>query len=139
MRVPALLVASLVGLIGLTGVALPGYIALVETYVATPVGLAIVAVLRVAVGFILLKAAPASRYPRILRVLGPVIIIAGFATPLFGVERSRAMLDWWSGLGPGVVRMTGGLAIAAGGFLAYAVSSHRPPPSPMAIPPALSS
>lgn len=125
MKALALLVAALVVLIGLTGVALPGYLVLMGTYVATPLGLYVVAVARVGIGFILIQAAPASRYPTVLRVLGIVVMIAGFATPLFGVERSRAMLDWWAGQGLVFVRMEACLAIVIGGFLAYAVSPSR--------------
>lgn len=125
MKALVLLIASAVVLIGLTGVVLPEGITRIGEYVATPVGLYVVAVLRVAIGFILIQAAPGSRYPTVLRVLGIVIMIAGFATPLFGVERSRAMLDWWSGLDPTFRRAEAGLAIVIGAFIAYAVSPSR--------------
>lgn len=125
MKALALLIASAAVIIGVTGVVLPGGIMRIGGYVTTPVGLYVVAVLRVVIGFILIQAAPGSRYPTVLRVLGIVAMIAGFATPLFGVERSRTMLHWWSSQDPTFRRAEAGLAIVIGGFLAYAVSPSR--------------
>ena len=43
----------------------------------TPAGLYAITVLRIAIGLVFVFAAPASRTPRTLRVLGLVVIIAG--------------------------------------------------------------
>ena len=53
----------------------------------TPAGLYAIAVLRVAIGLLFVLAAPSSRAPRTLRVLGLIVIVAGLATPWFGVAR----------------------------------------------------
>jgi hypothetical protein len=58
--------------------------------------LSIVAAVRVVFDVILLRVAPASRTPKVFRVLGVFIIIAGVVTSLFGVERAHAAFDWWS-------------------------------------------
>jgi hypothetical protein len=63
--------------------------------------------------------------PRTLRVVGVVIIINGLVTPLFGIERSEALLDWFSTQGPAFVRVMATLAIAFGAFVVYAVILRR--------------
>ena len=63
-----------------------------------------------------------------LRVLGYVIVIAGIATALtglLGIGRARAIIEWWLEQGPGVVRLTGVLVLALGGFVAYACGPAR--------------
>ena len=40
-------------------------------------------------------------------------------TPLFGVERARAVLGWWSAQGPSFARIWGGFALAVGSSLVY--------------------
>jgi hypothetical protein len=55
------------------------------------------------------------------------VLVAGLATPLFGVERTRAILDWESTQGTGLIRAVAGLALAIGGFIAFAVATGRRP------------
>jgi len=63
--------------------------------------------------------------PRTLRVVGAVVLVAGLATPLFGVERTRAILDWEATHGPALIRVVAGLVLAIGGFIAFAVATGR--------------
>src|SRR5262249_11307955 len=86
---------------------------------ATPVGLFVAAAIRFLFGAALALAAPTSRAPRSLRVIGLVIVVAGLMTPLFGVERARAVLGWWSAQGPSFARIWGGFALAVGSSLVY--------------------
>src|SRR5437763_10672730 len=51
-----------------------------ERSVMTPAGLDTIAAVRIAIGLMFVLAAPASRVPRPLRVLGLIVIIAGLAT-----------------------------------------------------------
>src|SRR5438093_335137 len=92
--------------------------------VITPGGLYAIAALRIALGLVFVLAAPASRAPRTLRVLGAIVIIAGLTTPWFGVTRARAVLNWWASAGPSFMRLAAGVAMAIGGFLVYV---FRPP------------
>jgi hypothetical protein len=75
-------------------------------------------------GLVIMFAAPTSRAPRTLRVLGVIVIIAGLTTPWFGVARARAVLDWSASAGPSVMRLAAGGVMAMGGFLVYVL---RPP------------
>jgi len=64
---------------------------------------------------------PISRSPYVVRILGVLIFAAGFITPLFGVERFRRVLQWWSSRGPVFTRVWAGFALGLGLLLAYAV------------------
>jgi hypothetical protein len=91
----------------------------------TPSALYAVAVVRIAFGALLFWGASASRMPRMLRVIGTVIMVAGLLTPFFGVERAQAMLTWWSSHGQAFMRAWAALAVAFGLFIIYAVASPR--------------
>lgn len=127
MRSIALLVALLIMVAGLAGILAPDGLLALERYVVTPAGLWVVAALRVGIGIVLILVARDSRAPRTLRALGVVVIVAGLATPLFGVERSRAVFDWAASQGTALMRVAGCLGLAIGGFLAFAVATARRP------------
>ena len=124
MRLAALVIGVLVILVGAIGVAAPDVFLSVGRSVITPGGLYAIAALRIGIGLVFVLAAPASRAPRTLRVLGVFVIVAGLATPWFGVARSLAVLDWWASVGPSLRRLDAGLAVALGGLLVYV---FRPP------------
>ena len=90
-----------------------------ERSVVTPAGLYAIAALRIAIGLVFVLAAPASRAPRTVRVLGLIVIIAGLMTPWFGVARARAVLNWFATAGPLLMRVDAGVGVALGGFLVY--------------------
>ena len=50
-------------------------------------------------------------------MLGLIVIIAGLATPWFGVARARAVVNWLASAGPLLMRLDAGVGIAIGGFL----------------------
>jgi len=125
MRSLALLVALFIMVVGLTGILTPDSLLKVGRYVVTPLGLYAVAVLRVFIGLVLLLVARRSRAPRVLGAVGGVVLVAGLATPLFGVERARAVLDWEATHGRELIRVGAGLALALGGFIAVAVAAGR--------------
>ena len=70
-------------------------------------------------------AAPTSRAPKTLRILGVVIIVAGLVTPLVGVERARMIVEWWAAQGSAFMRVWAGFVFALGLLLAYAVVPRR--------------
>lgn len=125
MRYLALLVAMVVVLVGITGVFSPDTLFAIGRYVVTPAGLYAIAVVRIAVGVVLIMVAPRSRAPRSLRAFGGLILLAGLMTPLFGIDRTRAVLEWEATQGTALIRAGAVLALALGGFLAFAVSPVR--------------
>ena len=124
MRVTGLGIGVLIVVAGAIGVVAPDVLLSVGRSIITPGGLYAITALRIGIGLVFVLEAPASRAPRTLRVLGVLVIIAGLATPWFGVARSLAVMDWWGSLGPSLRRLEAGVPVAFGAFLVYV--SRRP-------------
>ena len=125
-------IAFVVGLciltVGAAGILMPSGLVWIARHFVTSVAFYIIATVRVAFGLVLISSASASRAPKAVRVLGYVILIAGITTALTGllaIGRARAIIDWWLQQGLGVVRLTGVLVLALGGFVAYACAPAR--------------
>jgi uncharacterized membrane protein YidH (DUF202 family) len=125
MKVLAMALGLVVAAFGVLGVAAPTVLLEFGRSLQTSNALYIVAAVRVMFGVILLRVAPASRTPIILRVLGAFLIMAGVLTPFFGVERARAAFDWWSTQGPRFTQAWAIVAVVFGLFIGYAVTSPR--------------
>jgi hypothetical protein len=109
--------------VGVVGILAPSRLVWIAENFSTSGAFYVVAVVRVAFGLVLISVASASRAPKALRVLGYIIVIAGITTALMGllgIGRARAMIEWWLQQGSSVVRLTGVLILALGGFVAYA-------------------
>jgi hypothetical protein len=119
MRLLGLFIGALVILGSAISFAAPDLRLSLEGSVITPAGLAAIAVLRIAIGLVFVLAAPASRAPRTLRVLGLIVIIAGVMTPWFGVARARAVLNWLSNAPPLLMHLDAVVGMAIGGFLVW--------------------
>lgn len=115
------LFALFIGALGLVGLARPERLIRFATSWQTPTGLYVAAALRIVLGLALFLAAPDSRAPVTLRILGVVTLVAGLATPFFGLERFHRVLDWWAALRPAFKRAWAGCALAFGLLLFYAV------------------
>ena len=128
MKLPKLLatvMAALITAIGVVGVAFPSVLLEFGQSLQTPSALLVAAVIRIIFGAVLVWVASASRMPRTLRVIGFLVIVAGVLTPLFGVERSQAILSWFSSQGPLFMRAWASTAVIFGLFVAYVVNSPR--------------
>ena len=118
----ALILSLAVAGLGAVGVASPSHLLAIVRRFQTPAGLYVAMAIRLVLGLALFLAAPASRAPDLLRILGIVIMVAGFITPLLGLERFRRLLDSWVTRGSGFIRSWAACAMAAGLLLAYAVA-----------------
>jgi len=121
----ALLVGLFIVAVGMVGVVEPQGLLTVVRYILTPLGLYFVAALRVVFGVVLVLAAPSSRASGVVRAIGFIMLVAGLITPLFGIVRARAILDWWSAQGYGLMRLWAGLAVALGVLVLHAVAPRR--------------
>ena len=110
---------------GLTGIADPSVLLKVGRSLQSSGALYWIAAIRIAIGALLVWAAPASRAPRLLRVVGVIVVVVGLITPLFGVERVQAVLTWWEDQGQLFMRVTPGVAVVVGGLLVYAFVPTR--------------
>ncbi len=126
MRYPALLVAFVLLAIGAVCATTPALMLAVAPLLLTTLGLYVMGALRVGMGLALLWAAGPSRAPKVLMAFGVLFVIAGLATPLFGVERARALMEVGSAQGSMLIRVAGLVIIALGAFIAYAVTPPRP-------------
>ena len=121
----ALAIGFFVAAVGIVGIVAPHSLQTIAQYSVTPLGLYAAAALRAAFGVILVLAGPASRTPKVLRVVGCIALVFGLITPFLGVDRARAILDWWSSQGPGLIRLWPAVAAVVGVFIVYAVIPGR--------------
>jgi hypothetical protein len=126
MRFAAVVIGFALVIQGIFGIAAPDAFVRVLRVVQTPPVIYGAAIIRVAFGVVLFKAAPASRTPTILRVLGALITLGGLLTPFFGVRIGHAILDAWTAGGPDVVRMWAGFSLALGVFVIYSTAGRDP-------------
>jgi hypothetical protein len=120
------LLAALVGLLilalGALGVVSPARLLALVARSQSQRGLYFIAAIRVVIGVALVLAAAGSRAPAFLRILGVISVLAGLATPFFGVHRFQAILSWWS-LRPAVVlRLWCLVVVLLGGAIVWAVA-----------------
>ena len=125
MNIAVVIVALYVICAGVAGVVAPESVMALRRYVLTPAGLVAIASIRIAVGVLLIMVAPSSRVPRILRGLGGLLLLAGLVTPLFGVERARAVAEWEAAQSLTLIRSVATLIAVLGVLLAFAVSGRR--------------
>ncbi len=119
MRLLGLVIGAVMILGSVISFAAPDLRLSLERSVMTPAGFYAIAALRIAIGLVFVFAAPASRAPRTVRVLGLIVIVAGLTTPWFGVARARAVLDWLANAGPLLMRLDAVVGMALGGFIVY--------------------
>jgi hypothetical protein len=119
------LVALIIVLAGLVGVVTPEGLLSIRQYVVTPAGLYAIAAVRCGIGCVLMAVSPRSRVPRTLRAVGALMIVAGVSTPLLGVERIRAILDWEAIQDTALLRIVAAMIVIVGGLLAVAVTPAR--------------
>jgi hypothetical protein len=115
---------------GAVGIIAPSALLWVAQHVVTMVELYVIAVVRVAIGSLLVAVASTSRAPKTLRVLGAITVIAGIITPFLGVARVQAIADWVSQQGSGFLRVVALVALAIGGLVAYTCAPAPRPRAP---------
>jgi hypothetical protein len=126
MKSLAWLVAAFVLVAGVAAIVIPDRVLGLRALEASQLGLLIVAVIRIAIGVVLIMSAPATRLPKVLQMVGALMLGAGLATPLFGVDRTRAVLAWEAAQGPALMRALGVAVVALGGGLTFALTPRKP-------------
>jgi hypothetical protein len=124
-KTAVVVVALWVIVAGAAGLVAPEKVMALQRDVLTPIGLLAIASVRITIGVLLIMVAPGSRAPRVLRALGGFLLLAGLATPLFGVERSRAIVEWEATQSLALRRAVATLIAVFGVLLAFAVSGRR--------------
>ena len=122
MQIVALALSVLMALLGALSFVAPVRALDIARVFDRPSGLYALAAIRLVVGVVLFLAAPGSRQPGVLRILGILIGVAGIITPFVGLDRQRRLLNWWSARGLGFQRGWAAVGFAFGLFLVYAVA-----------------
>ena len=130
MALMALVIGLLLVVQGIVGLVAPDLFVSTLQFIQRPPAIYLTAVIRVLFGVVLIRAAPGSRAPNFLRVLGFIILIGGLLTPFVGIPFAHIIFDWWSAGGPGLVRGCAGFSLALGVGIVYAVAQNRRGSSP---------
>jgi len=121
MSLIALLSGLLIIAVGALGVASPPRLLALVARSQSQQGLYALAGIRVMVGVALFLAAAGSRAPAFLQIFGATAVLAGLATPVFGIHRFQAILSWWSLLPVAVLRSWCLLVVGLGAAVVWAV------------------
>ena len=134
MRIAILSIALLIIVFGLFGLVSPDMVmALRRQYVVNDYGMYAVAAVRLVLGVLSIRFAPASRAPKMLRVLGVLVclqaLVQAVGATFIPLDRAQAILEW-EGSHPGLLRLGAVVALSTGAFLAFAVTAppHRRTP-----------
>lgn len=124
----AFVIALVLFALGVAGSFVPSSLVWVGRHSLAPGAFYLIAAIRIVFGVALVVAASGSRAPRVIRLLGYVVVIAGLATALVGLvamDRARALIEWGLQHGTGSARVVGALIAAFGGLIAYACAPVR--------------
>ena len=125
MKVLAFAIGIVILTIGVLGMIAPSLLISIGQLFVVPAAWYVLAVVRVAIGVLLLVVANSSRVPRALRVVAFVPLLAGLAIPFVGVSRAQEMVERWSLQESWLIRLSALPVIALGGFVAYACAPSR--------------
>jgi len=107
--------------LGLAGIASPERLLALVTRSQADLGPYGLAGLRLLVGGALLLAAPPSRAPLYLTILGGISLVSGALTPFVGSRRFEAILDWWRARPAWAIRLWSAFVVVFGSSLVWAV------------------
>jgi hypothetical protein len=125
-RIAAFLVALFTIVVGIVGVVSPEYGTMVRRqYFASPVTLYPAVALRLVMGLVVIFAATASRAPKIMRALGGLMCLQALTATVLGADHARAVMEWETMQGTAILRVGAAVALAAGGFMLFALTGYR--------------
>jgi hypothetical protein len=113
-------IGAIISLVCLTGVMLPAQLLhAVKASWQYPGAIYVAVLVRLAIGVLLVLAAPHSRFPLAFEILGWIAIVAALLVPVVGRERIGRLLDWWSRRSTPGIRLWSLAGLAFGCFLVY--------------------
>ena len=125
MKALLLFCATLMIVLGLTGVFWPEGLMDLAKYSFTKSGTYVVAAIRILLGTFLFTCAGATRTPKTLRVIGALIFTVGIVGLLISHEPAQRFSEWFVGKGPDAFRIAACIPLAAGLFIAGSTVSCR--------------
>jgi hypothetical protein len=121
----AMLAGFAIAAAGIVGLVSPDAYARLGWFVAEPPGVYLLAVVQLAIGIVLLRAAPSSRSPVGLGALGVVALAEVVLMPLIGHGRAHALAQWWGRQAPGSLRLWALVELTLGVLVVLAVLPRR--------------
>ncbi|AKU95359.1 hypothetical protein AKJ09_02023 [Labilithrix luteola] len=125
MKALARIVGIVIAALGLLGLISPSSYVRLGWFWAQSPGLYIAAVLQLIMGLVLLRAAPSSRSPVGLGIVGAFAIGEAVLAPLLGFGKTQVVAKWWAALTPGVLRLWALVGLAIGVLIVLAVAPRR--------------
>jgi len=110
-----------VAALGIAGILSPERLLALVTRVQSRLGLSFISGIRLLAGVALFFAAPASRAPLYLQLVGGLALVAGIATPFVGTRRFESVMAWWRARAPWAVRSWSAFVLSFGLSLVWAV------------------
>lgn len=121
-RVIVLLFAIIISILSLWGIVAPDRLTkLVKGVIAQHWGMYFAVIVRLVFGAALIFAAPVSKLPTVLAVLGWITLVAAVVLPFVGRTRIAGLIAWLERLSPTIVRLWLLFGIAFGGLMIYAL------------------
>jgi hypothetical protein len=108
-------------LVGAWGFLAPSRLTELIQRFATKSGLFVAVALRLLLAVVLWFAAPQSRAPLLLQVLAVLAVLAAVTLPFVGVDRYKALIDWWMRLSTMNQRLWSLLAVLFGATILWAL------------------
>ncbi len=115
------LLGVLTVLIGVWGVLAPLRMKSFVAGFGTFGGLWFAVAIRLVFGLALWFAAPVSRAPLFLQIMGALALIAAVILPFIGIDRFKALIDWWTSLSPKAIRINCLFPIVLGALILWAL------------------
>ena len=119
MAVIVLLIGVLIAGIGIAILSSPARLRRLLHWFLESKNLYAVAAIRVIAGVLFILAAPETRLPMLIQVLGILFILAGVAIPLLGTERVDRLAGWWLARSDSILRLWALVTIAFGGLIVW--------------------
>ncbi len=121
MRVAIAIVGAVIGVLGVMGFAAPsGMSRTLDGFKSSPIKIYGWAGVRVLMGVILILGASGTAFPRLIRVIGAVLVLKAALVPLLGFEQVRSILGWFQARPPLLIRLLFLLVASFGAFLVWA-------------------
>ena len=114
----SLMIGLFMSAVGLAGIVAPTDVATIAQNATTPVAVWVLAVIVLAIGVVLVRAAATARIPIVVRAVGILAIVCAVALPVFGPR----LAEWWAGQSPDVIRLTSLIKIVAGAAIAFSAN-----------------
>lgn len=121
-RYAALLFALVIASLGLLGLAAPESFLVAMRFFQSAPRIYIAAALRVVIGIVFIAAAPDSRWPRLMRLAGGLVVLLGLLTPVSTHPLPSVTWGWWPG---NFVRPWAVSTLALGALVIAAVAPPR--------------